>query len=1627
MNAKQSPDFESVITTYWKAVEAGQAPLPQEWIARYPHLAADLEAFFAGQQHLDRLAAPLREGIVPAAAKGFRIRPAPGNETSEEAAGGAADSPEHQGRNFGDYELLEEIGRGGMGVVYKARQVSLNRVVALKMILAGELATSQEVQRFRSEARAAANLDHPGIVPIYAVGVREGHHYFTMKLIAGPNLAQLLPDFSQKHREAARLLAQVARAVHHANERGVLHRDLKPANILIDARKQAHVTDFGLAKLLGANSSLSPTGQVVGTANYMAPEQAAARQLSRTADVYSLGAILYEMFTGRPPFQAPTILQTLRQVIEKEPKRPRLLNPRIDRNLETICLTCLDKRPHRRYASAADLANDLEAWDRGMPIKARRVRRPERAWLWCRRNPLLAALTAVAFTLAVVAAGLGVSHYLNLAAEERAQEGRNLVALQQQQERDRLKRVAGEAVEEQERQKKEQERQAKLTREAEIDAQRKEALILAAQEARQKEQRDREDADREATRLRKERLDAERKALASVPTTPPKAQEVTAYLTGMRRAVLLAEREQTDELRRALDPFRAKPGQPELRSWEWYFLHALQLGQESSPVRFRFRRRIHDVPPGQGDPPHLAWGKDGRRLAVLDRHGDVQILDITTGSLGRTLANKVSGEGDAMLYRNHALMVSPDGHWLVQAFTARSDGAKGRFSPRRYSLNGKLWDLSKGTVAREFIDVSEEVSWAPDRRHLYVGGDRIWDLARSAEQKLEGHQEAVRCISWNPDGSRLATGTEHGIRFWDPATGREVDKPLSVERAVEAVAWSPAGTWMAIAASDTLSVWDTHTRKELWSLGGASMKSRLTRLTWTLDGKRLIIAGWGGGTPYKLIEGSTGREISTPFGFNNSIAYCPDGKRLAVLTLPSFPNPRQPTPTVLILDIDSGQELLRLDGLERGDLSWSPDGKSLGLAGYTGMVHVWSIAPFGDSNPSMIVQADGELAWSPDGSRCAFPLKEKRWGHVRIQSMSNSDVGVEIVPSDVANATPTFTVTQIYKLTCSPDGRYLGTVHIGGDMYLWQVASGKRLWRLAGHSNATGAFITDGDNGIHDISWAPGSRWLASAAVNGVVKVWDTVTGKVACSFDLGASMGNRPELSWSGDGKYLMASAFGVTREWEIPAGRVVHSLKLGKAVMSPDGKLAALAVAGAVRLWETATGHELQPLESGERSVQGSLLSWSPDSRYLVYPLASTHIWDVQARSCKDAPGTAQIATWDPEGKKVLLGFRSKNSAGYWELQAFDAQSGEQVRDFGKVRGGASGAQPQLHWMPSGPRLAVAHELRFSAQGPRLSVLMRPHAYEEVSAEQGVVEITDLRSGQSRFTARVLEADPTTLMNVHLLALAWKPDGTALATVHQDAALRLWDPVSGQALRRLSADQNASRFLTSAPYPSIDSLAWAPDGERVAYARNAVIQVWNVLDEKKSQAVRAASLRGGSAIYQSIAWSPDNRRLATLVRRANDAIVIVWDTASWREIRSFSLEGKVSPKAGQLVCWSPDSKRLAAGVQSIHVWDAETGTDAFELSAHTVPLESLEWSDDGHRLVSRAATSRETRAPALQQQGPMVQELIVWDAQASEQILKVNGKAVSFQISRDWSWLAVPSADNGVIRLQHLPEGKR
>ncbi len=458
---------------------------------------------------------------------------------------------------FGDYELLEEIARGGMGVVYKARQTKLDRIVALKMILGGRFADPTEVRSLYQEAETVARLDHPNIVRVHEVGEHQGHHYFSMDYVEGPTLGEIVRESRPGFLEAARMVRVLARAIHYAHTSGVLHRDLKPSNILVDRRRRLRITDFGVAKRINQTSAATTAGRVTGTPAYMPPEQAAGTStaVGPHSDVYGLGAILYELLSGRPPFTGATTVDVLAKVQEDDPVRPSLLEPTVPRDLETICLTCLAKDPRRRYATAEHLAADLDRFLAHQKIKAR----PPSGWQltvkWCRRSPVLAtALMLVGLMIVVGGVGL-LWHSATLAYE------------------------------------KELKHQAANLAEAE----------------RRKAEHQREIAQRETTRARSLLLEAEEQRQRA----EQRELEARRYLYAVRMNDIQLAWQQADMRRvnELLNELRPKPGQVDLRGFEWFYFW--QLGHSD--------RATFDA--HQGLVSSVAYSPDGTRLATAGLDG----------------------------------------------------------------------------------------------------------------------------------------------------------------------------------------------------------------------------------------------------------------------------------------------------------------------------------------------------------------------------------------------------------------------------------------------------------------------------------------------------------------------------------------------------------------------------------------------------------------------------------------------------------------------------------------------------------------------------------------------------------------------------------------------------------------------------------------------------------------------------------------------------------------------------------------------------------------------------------------------------------------------------------------------
>ena len=744
-SSAQNPDrqakLEHVLADYLHSVENGQPLDRLALIAAHTELADDLQSFFRNHDSIGRLAVPLNAAAAEAPTITGMLDPEPAQ------AGMTV-------RYFGDYELLEEIARGGMGVVFKARQVNLNRVVALKMILAGQLANETDVKRFYVEAEAAAKLDHPGIVPIFEIGQHDGQHYFSMAFIEGESLAKKVANGPLPPREAAAFVKKVAEAVEYAHEKGIIHRDLKPANVLLDRQGQPKVTDFGLAKQIQGDSELTGTGQILGTPSYMPPEQASGKldEVGPPSDVYALGAILYCLLTGRPPFQAASPLDTLKQVLEQEPVAPRQLNPQVPLDLETIALKCLEKEPARRYAKAIDLVDELGRFLRGEPILARPIGRLARGWRWCQRNRIVATLLGAVTALVATVAVVSTIAALRLDSEHKETQ-KQLKLTQEAVEKTKkaenaaVQRLYGSLVD-----------QARANRLSRRIGQRFKTLEVLSEASRMAQ--DMSLPDEDFLRLRNE-------AIACLTLTDVRmAHEWDGWPTGsfwVEFDGALERYAHTDldgnvSIRRVSDGAElwdisgSRPGEawPAI-SADGQFLAVTALdgikvwnlsGQEPLVVMEGWR---------DGS---VAFSPDSRRLATRNPNGIVTVFELPSGQQLKRITTGLPGAHFAY---------HPDGRQLALG----------------HQTGVQICDIETGTVLKNLPQPAGAgfIAWHPSGKTLAaVGRDRIvqiWDVPTGrATIQLKGHTNDGILFAFSHSGDLLAsTGWGQPLRLWDPRTG----------------------------------------------------------------------------------------------------------------------------------------------------------------------------------------------------------------------------------------------------------------------------------------------------------------------------------------------------------------------------------------------------------------------------------------------------------------------------------------------------------------------------------------------------------------------------------------------------------------------------------------------------------------------------------------------------------------------------------------------------------------------------------------------------------------------------------------------------------------------------------------
>ncbi|MCE9563629.1 MAG: protein kinase [Planctomycetes bacterium] len=1020
---------------------------------------------------------------------------------------------------IGDYELLEEIAHGGMGVVFKAKQASLNRVVAVKMILKGELATPADVQRFRAEAEAAAQLDHPNIVPIYEIGEHQGRHYFSMRLIEG---SALRPANWSEPRKAGRLVATIAHAVHYAHQRGILHRDVKPANILIDEHGEPHVMDFGLAKRVDKDVGATRTGAVVGTPSYMPPEQARGEKgLTVAVDIYSLGAVLYELLTGRPPFKGDSVMATLLQVLEQEPVRPRTLNRSIDRDLEVICLKCLDKDPKQRYGSAEQLADDLKRWLDGEPIHARPAAVWELGLKWAKRRPAMAGLLAALAGVFVIGVGLVLWQWGR--AETANGELRTTAEL-----------LAKTAEEE------------RASRE---DAETRRQQAEVAQGEAVKARGDAETRRQQAESARRGEQQTSARLALERGIGLLEQGNMNHGLLWVGKSMTLAPPDDTALIHAAWSNLAAWAPRMNTARWRRHmpggvasveFLPdspCLIVGGEDSRVRCWDTvadRETWISPQLAGPPGALGISRDRKRVAAGTSTGEFYVFDATNGKPTgermkapaevRSIAFSPNGEellvgvadGKAQRYdartgksigepltQPHPITTvaySPSGHEIITG-SQRSD-------PERHLQPAELaqrWDATTGKPVGVAVDhplgvralayqgvgrpprlapqfemrmyagvgslgTGQNLDISPDGRYLATAGYdyrfRVWDLVnKSAVGQVTYHSGWMHWAKFGPDGRTILSGIGSSLQLWDFAgVRRPRDVILDLPANVSNFAFSPSGKTVATAAGKEVRLFDAGTGEPLgapivFPTGFPHFKQSLAV---GADDRSVVVAL--GDKTVRLLDCRTGKELIPALEH-------PEGLECVALSLNGKVIATGCGHQVRAWDATTGKPLAPPMATHGGawGLALSPDGQT-GLIGSSNyfLVDFWDTASgkqLGRVHPAGCI---GGLAVSHDGKRFAGTS----WGDsvVRFGDVEARKFEGRILEQPFGHN----------NLTFSSDGRLLAT---GGEdkiVRVFDVNTGMRVGPLFTCAKPIKA-VGFGENG----------RSVMAASEDGIVRQWE--------------------------------------------------------------------------------------------------------------------------------------------------------------------------------------------------------------------------------------------------------------------------------------------------------------------------------------------------------------------------------------------------------------------------------------------------------------------------------------------------------------------------------------------------------
>jgi WD40 repeat protein len=980
-------------------------------------------------------------------------------------------------RPLGNYELLERIGQGGMGIVYQARQVSLDRVVAVKVL--GALSSKEYVHRFRTEAVAAGSLQHPNIVAIHEVGLWEGQHYLVMDYVAGPTFAELTRDGPLPAARAAGYLRVIAEGIHFAHERGILHRDLKPSNVLLDAHDQPRVTDFGLAKRLESGLDLTLSGQVLGSPSYMPPEQASGRreQVGRRSDVYSLGAILFHLLTGRPPFVSETLPDTLRQVLDEEPLSPHLLNPAVPVDLETICLKCLEKDPDRRYATAQALADELGRFLRDEPILARPVGLTGKVWRWCRRNPPLAGLGAVVLALLVVVA-IGSPLAVHRINQQR------LAAVEQT----KLAELRGYAA---------HINSAQQYLKAGNLGRTRELLALATDHSpATPNPRGWEWAYlRSLCRGDYEYVLEQLPAVSKLTISPDgrflalalRYGQVHVWDLSARRLLDVVGEEHDSPTLTAFSPDSRRVafltrGEPRIRRGIGFWNISTRAVESELPTTNLVGGAFF-VP---GRPELIECG-----IVGPERERRFALWDLTTQ---RIKAVARLGTRGGQLYAGNELRFTPDGNRLLHGDL---DGKVKVYDTRNLESLGAIPVHDTGVSA---------LALSPDGRILATAQvDRgtaihLWDFeatldaARSGQAPqplalLLGHDAWVTSLSFSPDGHLLASASvDHSIRIWELPSRKQTRRLHGHENEVYGIQFAPDGRLYSVGRDGLVCAWSLATPPR--AIGPARRNLALSDMDMSPSGRRLAGVRNTGEIGFFELGAGDRFDALPDLGTDNlSVGQAAAGRLLCAA---------QRSGEIVLYDAEQQRVLCRLPGtVPLSFCKTSRDAKLVVAVDAANQVTVWQ-TPTSRPQASWAVDGIYSCGLSPDASLFATGHERGRielwdpWTGQRLRSLTHLK-------------------ERTTALAFSPDGRFLAAASWAGPVTVWEGPMFRKTPVLSGHPHSTLA-----------LAFSPDGRRLATGSRDReAVKLWDTATWQELLTLDApGDSLG---ELAFTADGTRLV------------------------------------------------------------------------------------------------------------------------------------------------------------------------------------------------------------------------------------------------------------------------------------------------------------------------------------------------------------------------------------------------------------------------------------------------------------------------------------------------------------------------